>query len=145
MTKSHVTQTLSKTLVAAEAQWVDNNTLHTESRAARLFLLARLSPRPGERCRYPTQSEIPQTSNPPPMSTTAKQIAPHTNMPNQSTLLRTVTYKKSEYLIPWRRRKRNLVHRFILDIPYGLYYSVVPGRLALNELCLLYTSPSPRD
>ena len=30
----------------------DNNTLHTEPRAARLFLLARYSPRPGERCRY---------------------------------------------------------------------------------------------
>ena len=27
----------------------DNNTMHTEPRAARLFLLARLSPRPGER------------------------------------------------------------------------------------------------
>ena len=32
----------------------DNNTLHTEPRAARLFLLASLSPRPGERCRYST-------------------------------------------------------------------------------------------
>ena len=31
---------------------MDNNTLHTEPRAARLFLLACLSPRPGERCRY---------------------------------------------------------------------------------------------
>ena len=30
----------------------DNNTLHTEPRAARLFLLASLSPRPGERWRY---------------------------------------------------------------------------------------------
>ena len=29
-----------------------NNTLHTEPRAARHFLLASLSPRPGERCRY---------------------------------------------------------------------------------------------
>ena len=27
----------------------DNNTLHTEPRAARVFLLASLSPRPGER------------------------------------------------------------------------------------------------
>ena len=35
----------------------DNNTLHTEPRAARVFLLASLSPRPGERCRYPTQSD----------------------------------------------------------------------------------------
>ena len=30
----------------------DNNALHTEPRAARVFLLACLSPRPGERCRY---------------------------------------------------------------------------------------------
>ena len=34
----------------------DNNTLHTEPRAARVFLLASRSPRPGERCRYPAQS-----------------------------------------------------------------------------------------
>ena len=33
----------------------DNNTLHTEPRAARLFLLVRFSPRPGERCRYPAK------------------------------------------------------------------------------------------
>jgi hypothetical protein len=31
----------------------DNNALHTEPRAARFFLLASRSPRPGERCRYP--------------------------------------------------------------------------------------------
>ena len=30
----------------------DNNALHTEPRAARVFLLASRSPRPGERCRY---------------------------------------------------------------------------------------------
>ena len=30
----------------------DNNALHTEPRAARGFLLASRSPRPGERCRY---------------------------------------------------------------------------------------------
>ena len=30
----------------------DNNALHTEPRVARVFLLACLSPRPGERCRY---------------------------------------------------------------------------------------------
>ena len=35
-----------------DAKTPDNNTLHTEPRAARLFLLASLSPRPGERCRY---------------------------------------------------------------------------------------------
>ena len=36
----------------------NNNTLHTEPRAARLFLLARLSPRPGERCRYPARASV---------------------------------------------------------------------------------------
>lgn len=45
-----------------------------------------------------------------------------------------VHYWQSEFFIPWRWRKRNAVHRFILDIPYGLYFSVVPGRLALNDL-----------
>ena len=36
----------------ANCQPRDNNTLHTEPREARVFLLASLSPRPGERCRY---------------------------------------------------------------------------------------------
>jgi len=45
-----------------------------------------------------------------------------------------VHYRQSEFLMPWRWRKRNPVHRFILDIPYGLYFSVVPGRFALNDL-----------
>jgi len=36
--------------------------------------------------------------------------------------------------MPWKWRKKNPVHRFILDIPYGLYFSIVPGREALNEL-----------
>ena len=39
----------------------DNNTLHTEPRAARLFLLACLSPRPGERCRYHARANLSQT------------------------------------------------------------------------------------
>ena len=34
-----------------------NNTLHTEPRAARLFLLGSRSPRPGERCRYPAKTQ----------------------------------------------------------------------------------------
>ena len=33
--------------------WRHNNTMHTEPRAARVFLLASRSPRPGDRCRYP--------------------------------------------------------------------------------------------
>ena len=48
--------------------------------------------------------------------------------------MRTVRYKQSEYLMPWRWRKKNPVFRFILDIPYALYFSIVPGRDALNEV-----------
>ena len=48
--------------------------------------------------------------------------------------MRIVRYKQSEYLRPWKRRKKNTVARFILDIPYALYFSVVPGRGALNEV-----------
>jgi len=36
--------------------------------------------------------------------------------------------------MPWKWRKKNPLHRFILDIPYALYYSVVPRREALNEV-----------
>ena len=36
--------------------------------------------------------------------------------------------------MPWTWRKKKPLHRFILDIPYALYYSVVPGREALNEV-----------
>ena len=32
--------------------------MHTEPRAARLFLLARPSPRPGNRCRYPAMARF---------------------------------------------------------------------------------------
>jgi hypothetical protein len=45
-----------------------------------------------------------------------------------------VRYKRSEYLMPWKWRKKNPLHRFIVDIPYALYFSVVPGREALNEV-----------
>lgn len=48
--------------------------------------------------------------------------------------MRIIRYKQSGYLIPWKWRKRNHVYRFILDIPYALYFSVVPGRQALNEV-----------
>ena len=42
------------------------NALHTEPRAARLYLLACRSPRPGERCRYPTtlQVALPRRNEP---------------------------------------------------------------------------------
>jgi hypothetical protein len=48
--------------------------------------------------------------------------------------MRIIRYKQSEYLMPWTWRKKKPLHRFILDIPYALYYSVVPGREALNEV-----------
>lgn len=48
--------------------------------------------------------------------------------------MRIIRYKQSEYLMPWKWRKKKPLHRFILDIPYALYYSVVPGRDALNEV-----------
>ena len=48
--------------------------------------------------------------------------------------MRIVRYKQSEYLMPWKWRKKNPVYRFILDIPYALYFSIVPGRDALNEV-----------
>lgn len=54
--------------------------------------------------------------------------------------MRTVRYKQSEYLIPWKWRKRNPLYRFILDIPYALYFSVVPSRMALNEVLLTGSS-----
>ena len=48
--------------------------------------------------------------------------------------MRIVRYKQSEYLIPWNWRKKNPLYRFILDIPDALYFSIVPGRNALNEV-----------
>jgi hypothetical protein len=48
--------------------------------------------------------------------------------------MRIIRYKQSEFLMPWKWRKKKSLHRFILDIPYALYYSVVPGREALNEV-----------
>ncbi len=36
--------------------------------------------------------------------------------------------------MPWKWRKKNPLYRFILDIPYALYFSIVPGREALNEV-----------
>lgn len=48
--------------------------------------------------------------------------------------MRIIRYEQSGHLIPWKWRKRNDVYRFILDVPYALYFSVVPGRQALNEL-----------
>ena len=48
--------------------------------------------------------------------------------------MRIVRYKQSEYLMPWNWRKKSPLYRFILDIPDALYFSIVPGRNALNEV-----------
>ena len=48
--------------------------------------------------------------------------------------MRTIRYKQSEYLMPWKWRKKNPLYRFILDIPHALYFPIVPGREALNEV-----------
>lgn len=51
-------------------------------------------------------------------------------------MMQTVRYKKTEYLMPWKWPKKNPLYRFILDIPYALYFSVVPSREALNEMLI---------
>ena len=50
--------------------------------------------------------------------------------------MRIVKYKKTEFLMPWKFSKKNSLYRFILDIPYGLYFSVVPSFCAINEVLL---------
>ena len=50
--------------------------------------------------------------------------------------MKEICYKKTEFLLPWKWRKKNLLHRFILDIPYALYFPVVPSENALNEVLL---------
>lgn len=50
--------------------------------------------------------------------------------------MRTISYRQSAYLVPWKWRKRQALARFILEIPYALYFSVVPGREALNQVLL---------
>ena len=48
--------------------------------------------------------------------------------------MKIIKYKQSEFLTPWKWRKKKPLHLFILQIPYGLYFSVVPGFKALNDL-----------
>jgi hypothetical protein len=45
-----------------------------------------------------------------------------------------IKYKQTEFLMPWKWSKKNLLYRFIFEIPYALYFSVVPSRAALNEV-----------
>ena len=42
-------------------------------------------------------------------------------------IMRIGRYKQSEYLMPWKWRKKNPVYRFILDIHYALYFSIFPA------------------
>jgi hypothetical protein len=48
--------------------------------------------------------------------------------------MRFIRYKQTEWLIPWKFRRKKELHLFIVDIPYCLYWSVVPSRSALNEV-----------
>ena len=66
---SHITKTICLAIIGADDHKAEpllnckspnNNTLHTEPRAASFFLLACLSPRPGERCRYRAQRGLPR-------------------------------------------------------------------------------------
>ncbi|MHB1157394.1 MAG: hypothetical protein ACYC26_11230 [Phycisphaerales bacterium] len=48
--------------------------------------------------------------------------------------MRIIRYKQTEWLMPWKWRKKNPLHLFILDIPYAIYHGVAPSREALNEI-----------
>lgn len=48
--------------------------------------------------------------------------------------MRDIRYRQSEYLMPWKWRRQRPLYRFILEIPYALYFSVVPGLAALNDV-----------
>ena len=47
--------------------------------------------------------------------------------------MRSVNYKRHEFHDPdpWNRNEE--LHRFLLDVPYLLYFGVVPSREAINE------------
>jgi hypothetical protein len=49
-------------------------------------------------------------------------------------MMKTIKYKQTEWLMPRKWPKKQPLYRFILDIPYALYFSVVPSREALNEV-----------
>ena len=48
--------------------------------------------------------------------------------------MRVIRYKQSEFLQPWKWRRKKPLHLFILEIPYALYFSIVPSRSALNDV-----------
>ena len=93
--------------------------MHTEPRAARLFLLARLSPRPGDRCRY-----VPIQMTEPPELANLRETLPREHALEAFRHLRGHEPDSSEQL-----------ETFIEDYI----------REAYSDGCLLYTSPSPRD
>ncbi|MCX7010572.1 MAG: hypothetical protein NTY53_25565 [Kiritimatiellaeota bacterium] len=48
--------------------------------------------------------------------------------------MRVVQYTQSEFLFPWRLRRRAELPVFILLIPYAVVRGVIPSRAALNEM-----------
>ncbi len=66
----------------------------------------------------------------------------HASSKYQNTSL--IKYKQTEYLSFWNWKKKNPLFLFILDIPYGLSFSMAPsktsliviGRDALNEVLI---------
>ena len=48
--------------------------------------------------------------------------------------MRSVKYRRHEFHDnqPWHRKEE--LHRFLLDIPYLLYFGVIPSRAAMNEV-----------
>ena len=48
--------------------------------------------------------------------------------------MRSVKYKRHEFHQKHPSNKNEELHRFLLDIPYLLYFGVVPSREAINEV-----------
>lgn len=47
--------------------------------------------------------------------------------------MRSVKYKRHEFHHKHPRTRNEELHRFLLDVPYLLYFGVVPSREAINE------------
>ena len=48
--------------------------------------------------------------------------------------MRIIRYKQTEWLMPWKWRKKKPLHLFILAMPYTICRWVVPSREALNQV-----------
>ena len=48
--------------------------------------------------------------------------------------MKTISYKQSEFLMPWKWRKKDLLPDFILKIPYCIFMNFIPSKKALNEV-----------